>query len=76
MMRTSSVTNVIPQTGNAAMNRKFTIALTTASGSYRSFPVNQVKFTVDDPLRAHLDQLPKYTDEDMHNVLAYLQTLR
>jgi cytochrome c oxidase cbb3-type subunit 3 len=35
-----------------------------------------VKFTVDDPLQAHVDQLGKYTDADMHNVLAYLQTLR
>ena len=32
-------------------------------------------FTVDDPLQAHVEQLGKYTDEDMHDVLAYLQTL-
>jgi cytochrome c oxidase cbb3-type subunit 3 len=35
-----------------------------------------VKFTVSNPLDAHVEQLGKYTDEDMHNVLAYLQTLR
>jgi cytochrome c oxidase cbb3-type subunit 3 len=35
-----------------------------------------VTFTVDDPLQVHIEQLGKYTDEDMHNVLAYLQTLR
>jgi len=35
-----------------------------------------VKFTVTDPLEAHIAQLGKYTDEDIHNVLAYLQTLR
>jgi cytochrome c oxidase cbb3-type subunit 3 len=35
-----------------------------------------VKFIVDDPLQAHVEQLGKYTDADMHNVLAYLQTLR
>jgi cytochrome c oxidase cbb3-type subunit 3 len=35
-----------------------------------------VKFTIDDPLSAHFDQLGKYTDADMHNVFAYLQTLR
>ena len=41
-----------------------------------SWPTHQVTFTVDDPLQAHVEQLGKYTDDDMHNVLAYLQTLR
>ena len=63
-------------TGSLAYRDEFTIALTDASGAYRAFPTNQVKFTVDDPLQAHADQLGKYTDDDMHNVLAYLQTLR
>ena len=45
-------------------------------GSYRAFPAQQVKFTVDDPLQAHIEQLGRYTDDDMHNVFAYLQTLR
>jgi hypothetical protein len=31
---------------------------------------------VNDPIQAHVDQLGKYTDGDMHDVLAYLQTLR
>ena len=35
-----------------------------------------VKVVVDDQLQAHVAQLPKYTDDDMHNVLAYLQTLK
>jgi cytochrome c oxidase cbb3-type subunit 3 len=63
-------------TGKLAYRDEFTIALTDASGYYRSWPAAQVKFTVDDPLQAHVDQLAKYTDADMHNVLAYLQTLR
>jgi len=63
-------------TGTLAYRDEFTIALTERTGAHRSFPTNQVKFTVDDPLQAHIDQLGKYTDEDMHNVLAYLQTLR
>ncbi len=45
-------------------------------GAYRAFPADRVKFIVDDPLQAHVEQLGKYTDADMHNVLAYLQTLR
>jgi cytochrome c oxidase cbb3-type subunit III len=62
--------------GKLAYRDEFTIALTDAAGWYRSWPAAQVKFTVDDPLQAHVDQLAKYTDADMHNVLAYLQTLR
>jgi uncharacterized protein len=62
--------------GALSYRDEFTIALTDASGAYRAFSTNQVKFTVDDPLQAHVEQLGKYTDDDMHNVLAYLQTLR
>jgi mono/diheme cytochrome c family protein len=63
-------------TGSLAYRDEFTIALTDASGAYRAFVTSQVTFTVDDPLQAHVEQLGKYTDDDMHNVLAYLQTLR
>jgi cytochrome c oxidase cbb3-type subunit 3 len=63
-------------TGRLAYRDEFTIALTDPSGWYRSWPVSQVTFTVDDLLQAHVEQLGKYTDDDMHDVLAYLQTLR
>jgi cytochrome c oxidase cbb3-type subunit III len=63
-------------TGKLAYRDEFTIGLVDPSGWYRSWPVTQVKFTVTDPLEAHIEQLGKYTDEDIHNVLAYLQTLR
>jgi len=63
-------------TGTLAYRDEFTIALTDASGWYRSWPASQVKFSVDDPLQAHVEQLGKYTDDDIHDVLAYLQTLR
>ena len=43
---------------------------------YRSWRTSDVKFTIDDPLDAHAALLPKYTDADMHNLLAYLQTLQ
>ena len=62
--------------GRLTYRDEFTIALTDASGWYRSWPTSQVRFTVEDPLQAHVEQLGKYTDADMHDVLAYLQTLR
>jgi cytochrome c oxidase cbb3-type subunit 3 len=62
--------------GSLASRDEFTIALTDSMGVKRTWATNEVEFTVDDPLTAHFDQLGKYTDNDMHNVLAYLQTLR
>jgi cytochrome c oxidase cbb3-type subunit III len=62
--------------GALAYRDEFTIALTDGSGRYRSWPAQQVTFTVNNPLEAHAEQLGRYSDEDMHNVLAYLQTLR
>jgi cytochrome c oxidase cbb3-type subunit 3 len=63
-------------TGRLAYRDEFTIGLTDSSGWYRAWPARQVKFVVNDPLQGHVDQLAKYTDGDMHDVLAYLQTLR
>lgn len=61
--------------GKLVYRDEFTIALTDASGWHRSWAKSQVKFKIDDPLSAHFDQLGKYSDADMHNVVAYLQTL-
>jgi cytochrome c oxidase cbb3-type subunit 3 len=78
--RAAQVTVTLPSgqavSGRLAYRDEFTIALTDASGWYRSWPTKQVRFTVTDPRDAHVDQLGKYTDAEMHDVLAYLQTLR
>ena len=34
------------------------------------------KVVVSDPLQGHVDQLPKWTDADMHNMTAYLASLK
>jgi cytochrome c oxidase cbb3-type subunit III len=62
--------------GSMASRDEFTITLTDSSGERASWPIGDVKFTIDDPLAAHFEQLGKYTDHDMHNVYAYLQSLR
>ena len=62
--------------GKLAYRDEFTIALHDADGGYRSWPTNEVKFSVNDPLQAHVELLGKYTDAQMHDVLAYLQTLK
>ena len=63
-------------TGTLAYRDEFTISITDPNGWRRSWPASQVTYTVDDRLQAHVEQLGKYTDGDMHDVLAYLQTLR
>jgi mono/diheme cytochrome c family protein len=63
-------------TGTLAYRDEFTIALRDGSGAYRSWPTRSVKYTVKSPADAHVDQLPKYTDDDIHNLMKYLQTLR
>jgi cytochrome c oxidase cbb3-type subunit 3 len=63
-------------TGSLAARDEFTVAMTDATGMTRTWRVDEVKFSINDPMTAHFDQLGKYTDNDMHNVYAYLETLR
>jgi cytochrome c oxidase cbb3-type subunit 3 len=65
-----------PVSGKLEYHDEFTIALTDSNGWYHSWPARQVKVAIDDPVAAHVDQLAKYTDKDMHDVFAYLQTLK
>ena len=55
---------------------EFNVALRDSSGWYRSFPRDQVKVSVHDPLAAHRELLDKLTQADMHNLFAYLETLK
>jgi mono/diheme cytochrome c family protein len=56
----------------------FNVALTDAEGNYHSFvrSGNVPKVELRDPLQAHYDTLPKYTDADIHNLTAFLVTLK
>jgi len=50
----------------------------TAAGRVRSFLRNGdvPKVVVTDPLQAHVDHLSKWTDTEMHNMTAYLASLK
>jgi mono/diheme cytochrome c family protein len=61
--------------GILAYRDEFTVALKDANGVYHSWPANHVRYNVDAPVEAHVDLFPKYTDDDIHNLMAYLQTL-
>jgi mono/diheme cytochrome c family protein len=62
--------------GILAYRDEFTLALRDAQGVYRSWPTSRVHYTVQAPVEAHVDLFSKYTDDDIHNLMAYLQTLR
>lgn len=64
-------------TGEAGRLDDFVASLTTADGTYRSFRLDdRTRVTVDDPLRAHKELLKTYTDPEIHNITAYLATLK
>jgi cytochrome c oxidase cbb3-type subunit 3 len=54
----------------------FNVGLRDSDGYYHSFARETAKVDVRDPYAAHADLLRKYTDADMHNLLAYLVTLQ
>jgi len=56
----------------------FNVAFHDSNGDYHSFDRNGdvPKVVVNDPLKAHIDMLKGYTDSDIHNVTAYLETLK
>ena len=64
-------------TGNLVHMDEFNIAFEDSAGWQRSFSRDQVnKVDVQNPRAEHEAMLAKYTDAQMHNMLAYLETLR
>ncbi len=55
---------------------EFTVVM-QESGGMKSFDRTPgTKVDIDNPIAAHEAMLPKYTDAQMHNMLAYLETLK
>jgi cytochrome c oxidase cbb3-type subunit III len=54
----------------------FVVSLRDASGWYRSFSRDQVKVELQDALSGHRELLRKLTQADVHNLFAYLETLK
>ncbi len=55
---------------------EFNIEIKDTAGWHRSLSRTGATISIDDPMAFHRDQLAKYTDSDMHNLLAYLETLK
>jgi hypothetical protein len=67
-----------PVSGTLDRVDDFSVSLRDAAGDYHSFTRDGAtpKVEIHDPLKAHTDLLGKYTDADIHNVTAYLVTLK
>jgi mono/diheme cytochrome c family protein len=64
--------------GRLARIDEFTVSLVEDDGTTRSFPRNAdtPKVEIDDPLAPHKALLREYTDKDIHDVTAYLVTVK
>lgn len=73
---------VTPATGESVSGTlvqmdDFNVSLRDSAGVYRTFKRGPgVKIVKDDPLAAHHALLETITDKDMHDVVAYLETLK
>lgn len=66
-----------PITGVLLHLDDFNVALRDGGGEYRSFQrTPRVKVVKNDPAEAHHELLDKYTDKNMHDIVAYLETLK
>jgi mono/diheme cytochrome c family protein len=57
----------------------FMVSLRMADGTYRTFRTdgaNAPKVELRDPLKGHRDLLTTYSDDDIHNITAFLVTLK
>ena len=66
-----------PVTGVLLHLDDFNVALRDASGDYRSFPrTPALKVVKNDPAQAHHELLDRYTDRNIHDLVAYLETVK
>ena len=66
-----------PVTGTLERIDDFSVSLRDAAGQHRTFSRDKnVKVDINDPLSAHNQLLDSYTDQDMHNVVRYLESLK
>src|SRR5216117_1738881 len=78
----TTVTVTLPSgqtiTGDLDHISAFVVALRAPDGTYRSFARHDAipKVVVTNPVQWHIDMLPKWRDSDIHNLTAYLVTLK
>src|SRR5579885_1905908 len=76
---TATVTSPDGTTVSGALDKidDFNVSLRDASGEYHAWKrTPDLKVQINDPYSAHIELLDRYTDRDIHNVVAYLETLK
>ncbi len=65
-------------TGTLGSITPFAVTIRDAAGATQTIPRDgeTPRVVITDPLQAHLDLMRKYTDDDMHNLTAYLASLK
>lgn len=64
-------------TGTLAQMDDFNVSLRTDEGEFMTFPRTAgLRVDKHDPYAAHVALLDRYTDKDIHNLVAYLETLK
>lgn len=63
-------------TGTISKEDDFFISLRDSTGQYHAWPKSSVKVEVEDKLQGHRAVLPKYSNADIHDMTAYLVTLK
>lgn len=77
VMVTVTLQSGAPVTGVLDKIDDFNVSLRDASGEYRSFERSDgVKVETQDPYKAHYELLDLYTDQNIHDVVAYLAGLK
>jgi hypothetical protein len=77
----ASTVTVTPAAGSAISGvllerSDFHVTLRQADGTIRALPTTGAKVVVVNPLQAHIDLLDRITDEQIHDVVAYLVSLK
>jgi cytochrome c oxidase cbb3-type subunit III len=77
---TPSATVILPDgrriEGLVVHDDEFSISITGRDGWYHSWPRTGVRVEIHDRLAGHLALMERLTNRDMHNVFAYLATLK
>lgn len=65
-------------TGKLGAYDDFSVVITTADGVVHTVPLDNgvPRVVVHDPLKPHREMLPTLTDAEIHNITAYLESLR
>ncbi len=65
-----------PVSGTLAKEDDFYISVYDADGNFHEWPRDKVKVQSDDKMQGHRALLAKYSNADIHNMTAYLVTLK